>query len=73
MTDGESLVDAELTIPEADAARAAGIILFAMGIGPNLKDVELQVNQHLDFQYGILTLFPHCHVLTVHQEDTPRW
>ena len=37
MTDGESLVDPELTLPEAEAARAENIILYTIGIGSNLN------------------------------------
>ena len=33
LTDGESNVNKEDTIPEANAARQEGIILFAVGIG----------------------------------------
>ena len=39
ITDGESTIDKERTIPEAEAARAAGITVFAIGIGADIKQV----------------------------------
>ena len=42
LTDGASTRDRELTIPEADKARAAGITIFAIGITNQINITELQ-------------------------------
>lgn len=41
ITDGESNRDADLTIPEANDAKADGIIMFALGIGDKVSMDEL--------------------------------
>lgn len=41
ITDGESNVEADKTISEADKARDAGIIVFALGIGDQVSQDEL--------------------------------
>ena len=41
ITDGVSTFDANLTIPEADTARSRGIIMFAIGIGEEISQDEL--------------------------------
>ena len=42
ITDGVSTVDAELTIPEAEAARASGIQILAIGITNSTDEEELK-------------------------------
>ena len=42
ITDGESNVDAHLTIPEADNARLSNIKMFAIGIGDSISIDELR-------------------------------
>ena len=42
LTDGESKVKPERTIPEAERARAAGIDILSIGIGSNINEVELK-------------------------------
>ena len=41
VTDGRSNVNGSRTIPEAEAVRAAGIIVFAVGIGNRINMAEL--------------------------------
>ena len=42
VTDGASNRDEDLTIPEANAARAAGVTVFAIGIGDEVDPHELR-------------------------------
>ncbi|ELU08766.1 hypothetical protein CAPTEDRAFT_228894 [Capitella teleta] len=42
ITDGESNRDQNLTIPEADEARKKGIYVFALGIGDDINQKELE-------------------------------
>ena len=41
ITDGEANVDENETIPEAERARDAGIVMFALGIGDEVSQNEL--------------------------------
>ena len=48
MTDGESMIKPEETLPEARLAREQGIIVFAVGIGSDtsLNQAELEVGRN---------------------------
>ena len=61
LTDGESTVDPERTIPEAQEARRKGITIFAIGIGDNANEAELRLMssdpQQLDQNYFLAPSF----------------
>ncbi len=55
--DGYSNIDRQKTLPSADAARAAGITIFAIGVGPegDLDPKELMgLANDPDYQYGFI-------------------
>lgn len=61
VTDGESTFDKTLTIPEAEAARQAGIRVYSVGITSAINEIELKgmasMPQELDRQYWVSTDF----------------
>ncbi len=61
LADGESSIDPENTIPEAEEARRKGIDILTIGIGPDANAAELRLMSsephHLDENYFMLSSF----------------